>query len=64
MTDEQEFERCWAVLRLKYMGTSWFSARDPDHYKQMFRENWDAGGGLDWFNKVIISEVKHDYETG
>lgn len=52
MTDEQEFERCWAVLRLKYQGNHWYDNQNPDAYKRMFRENWDACGGLEWFNKL------------
>lgn len=52
MTDEQEFERCWAVLKLKYQGRPWFDLKNPDQHKQLFRDNWDACGGLEWFNEA------------
>jgi hypothetical protein len=58
MTDEEEFERCWAVLWLKYSSLGMFEGKDPELYKKLFKVNWDSSGGLEWFNE--LSEMRHD----
>jgi hypothetical protein len=54
MTNDEEFERCWAVMVLRNtLHGGWFdSPENRANYKKLFRDNWDKYGGLEWFNKI------------
>jgi hypothetical protein len=60
MTDEEEFERCWAVLWLMYITKELFAEEVKPHIKKMFKANWDAQGGLDWFNELLTRDNKRE----